>query len=80
MDLLGIISDAVLRFGDSVVDVLAGAIGWVVGTLADLIILLSAALPDGGIWELPAVGGIWEQGLGWLNWWLPIGQLAPTRA
>ena len=76
MDLIGILGDAVIHFGTTAIDVAAGGIGWVVGTLADLIIILSAALPNGDLMQLPQVAGQWEQGLGWLNWWLPIGQLA----
>lgn len=57
MDIIGILADAVVKFGESAIDVAAG-----------------------GIWELPEVGGMWEHGLGWLNWWLPIGQLAAILA
>ena len=80
MDFFGMLADAAVKFGESAIDVAAGGVAWVLGTLADLLIVLSAALPDGGIWELPEVGGMWEHGLGWLNWWLPIGQLAAILA
>lgn len=80
MDLVGTIGDLVFRFGVSAFDVIAGGIGWVVGLAADLLIIISAALPDGGIFELPEVAGQWETGLGWLNWWLPIGQIAAVMA
>lgn len=76
MDLVGLLGDAVLTFGTEALDVVAGGIGWLVGLVADLLIVLSAALPDGGIAELPEIAGMWEQGLGWLNWWCPVGQLA----
>lgn len=67
-------------FGEGVWDVASGVLGWLIGVVADLIIVLSAALPDGDLMQLPAVGEMWETGLGWLNWWLPIGQLAALLA
>lgn len=77
IDFLG---NLAVELGDSVWSVASGVIGWLFGLLADLILVLSAALPDGGIWELPEVAAQWETGLGWLNWWLPIGQIAAALA
>lgn len=62
------------KFGEGVWSVVGGALGWVVGTLATLIINLSAALPD-NIFELPTVISSWETGLCWLNWFVPVAQL-----
>lgn len=76
MDIIGTLGDFVLTFGMDAFDVAAGALGWLIGLAADLLIVISAALPDGGFLELPEIAGIWETGLGWLNWWLPIGQIA----
>lgn len=72
LDLLGGLA---LELGDAVWDLAAGTVGWLFGFLADMIILLSAALPDGDLMQLPQVIGQWETGLGWLNWWMPVGQL-----
>lgn len=80
MDLFDILTDFVFRFGSDALDVIAGGIGWLVGVAADLLLVISAALPDGGFLELPEVAGQWETGLGWLNWWLPIGQIAAVLA
>ena len=72
----GAISGAVAGVGTAVLDVVAGGIAWAIGLLANLILLLSAALPDGDIWELPTLAAQWETGLGWLNWLVPVGQIA----
>lgn len=61
-------------FGEGVWGVVGGALGWLVGVVADLIIALSAALPD-NIFEFPQVIGNWETGMGWLNWFVPVSQL-----
>lgn len=74
MDLIGILGTAFETFGSSALDVIAGGLAWLVGLLADLMLVLSAALPDDPF-QLPQVAGQWETGLGWLNWWLPIGQI-----
>ena len=75
MGLIGTLGDLALEFGDSVFSVAAGLIGWLVGMLADLILILSAALPA-DFAELPTLAAGWETGLGWLNWWVPVGQIA----
>lgn len=62
------------QFGEGVWGVVGGVVGWLVGVVADLIIALSAALPS-NIFDLPQVIGNWETGMGWLNWFVPVGQL-----
>lgn len=80
MDIIGALGDAVWYWGADALDVIAGGIGWVVGLLANFIIFLSAALPDGNLAELPQALNTWDTGLMWLNWWLPIDQLAAVMA
>lgn len=65
----------VLDFGDAVFDVAAGLLGWLVGFVANVIIMLSAALPSDPF-QLPEVMTEWETGLEWLNWFVPVGQIA----
>lgn len=77
LDLLGGLAQ---EFGDGVWSVASGLIGWLFGALADVIIMFSAALPNGDLLQLPQVIEQWETGLGWLNWWMPVGQLAALLA
>lgn len=80
MDLPGMLLDAVWEYGSDALDVVAGGIGWLFGMVADFIVFLSAALPDGNLAELPEALNNWDTGLMWLNWWLPIDQLAAVMA
>lgn len=68
-----------LELGDGVWSVVSGVIGWVFGALASIIIALSAALPDDPI-RMPEVVQDWELGLSWLNWFVPVGQIAVLMA
>lgn len=64
-----------LEFGDGVWSVASGLLAWGIGMIADLLLVLSAALPDDPF-QLPQVAADWELGLSWLNWFIPVGQLA----
>lgn len=63
------------EFGDGVFSVASGILAWGIGLIADLILTLSAALPDDPF-TLPEVAADWELGLSWLNWFVPVGQIA----
>ena len=77
--MIGFLGDLVLNFGDSVWDVCAGLLGWLVGFLASLITLLSASLPADPF-QFPEVISEWNTGLSWLNWFVPIGQISAILA
>lgn len=79
MGILTWIAEQVGIFGEGVWSVASGVAAWGVGLLADLIIVLSAALPDDPF-TLPELASQWETGLGWLNWWVPVGQIAAVIA
>lgn len=64
-----------VEFGDGVWSVASAVLAWGIGLIADLILVLSAALPDDPF-TLPEVAADWELGLSWLNWFVPIGQMA----
>lgn len=68
------LSGAADVLGSGVWAVVGGVCGWVVGCVASFVLILSAALP-GDIFQLPAVVGGWETGMGWLNWFVPVGQI-----
>lgn len=74
-----LIWQAVGTFGEGVLGTVSGVVAFGIGLLADLILTLAAALPEDPF-DLPVVAGQWEQGLAWLNWWLPIGQIAALLA
>lgn len=73
------IAQLVGEFGEGVWSVASGVAAWGIGLLADLIIVLSAALPDDPL-EIPQVAEQWETGLSWLNYWVPVGQIAAMLA
>lgn len=60
--------------GAGVWSVAGGVIGWVVGTVASVLLMVAAALPY-DIFNLPTVIASWEVGVGWLNWFVPVGEL-----
>lgn len=77
--MIDFLSQLAMELGEGVWSVAAGLVGWAMGLLADLIILLSAVLPE-TLFELPQLAGMWETGLGWLNWFVPIGQMEAVLA
>lgn len=76
LDLLGSLAS---ELGDGVFSVASGILAWAIGLIADLILVLSAALPDDPF-TLPQVAADWELGLSWLNWFVPVGQIAVLLA
>lgn len=77
--MLELLGGLATELGEGVWSVASGLIGWLIGVVADLILTLSAALPDDPM-KLPEVAADWEQGLSWLNWFVPVGQIAALLA
>lgn len=59
------------RFGEGALSAVAGVIGWFVGWIAQGLLIMASGLPD-DIFELPTVNLAVEQGLAWLNWFVPV--------
>lgn len=76
--IIGGILELANKFGSGVFDVVGGLFGWLVGQAASFLVFLSSALPSNPLDLSGFVDNIvnWETGLSWLNWWLPIGQIA----
>lgn len=73
--MLEFLGNLAVQFGDGVWSVASGVLAWAIGFVAELIIMLSAALPNDPF-TFPEVIEQWETGLEWLNWFVPVGQIA----
>ena len=74
VDVFLMLDDWAQVLGSGVWSVAGGVVGWVVGTVASFLLMVTAALPY-DIFNLPTVVGSWEVGVSWLNWFVPIGQI-----
>jgi hypothetical protein len=66
-------------FGDGVYSAVAGLAAFLAGVVMDNLNVMLAGLP-GDIFQVPTVVGSWETGIRWLNWFVPVGQMAATVA
>lgn len=77
--MLDFLGGLAVELGDGVWSVASGVLSWLFGMVASFIISLSAALPDDPL-HLPEVFAQWETGIEWLNWFVPVGQIAAIMA